>query len=206
MFSWIIDKILALLAPILKPLQPLITIFTHLKDNTFGIITASTQVVQTAERIFDEIRHFSLQPHIKSRVISLPAAQQHLAALVAAPTQIVNEIKSLVEQLKNKIDPAAFNVEELEGLEDLRSIATKFGSKIAAGFEKVLGIVTLVVDALVTIRSAISSIQSILDSIEEIVTDVSGLDAIFLSQKNPRRSEDLADGGSIKIRVGNLHS
>lgn len=206
MFAWLIDKILQLLQPILGPLRPLITIFTSLKENTVGIVSASTDVTDTVERIFDEIKNFSFRPNVKSRVISLPAAQQRIQQLIAAPGQIIDAVKELIAQVKSKIDVAEFNVEELEGLEDLRSIVTKFGSKIAAGFEKILGVVTIVVDALVSIRQGIRDIQTILDSVEEIVTDVSNLDAIFLSQKNPRRRESLSEGGSIKIRLGNLHS
>jgi len=175
------------------------------KDSTFGILTAGTHLVTSTEQAYGKIVHFQSNPAFRTRVISVPRVTKNLEELAKAPAKIIQAFKDLFAQLKNKIDPAAFNFEELEGLEDLRGIIGKLGSKFAAAFEKVLGFVTLLVDALVTIRAAIDDLQAIVDSVSIIVDDLSNLEGLFLPQSNPRRSESLSDGGSIRIRVGNLH-
>ena len=200
------DKIIQLLQPILRPIQPLITIFTSLKENTIGIFTAGTELTDSIKALLDSIEHFQEKPHVKSRVISLPRIVTNIQELVALPGQVVDAFKDLWNTLKNKIDPeTAFDVEELEGLEDLRAIVTKFGSAIAEGFEKFLGIFALIVDSLVAIRSSITDIQTLVDAAQTVVDDLTNLDLVFLPQNNPRKTLALEDGGTIRIRVGNLH-
>jgi len=200
------NKIVELLQPILGPLRPLVKIFGALKENTIGILSAAQKLVDSTEQVISDVRNFKAKPQFKNRVISVPRAVDNVQALFAIPDRIIAAVKDLVSQLRNKVDPAAFNVEELEGLEDLRGIIRKFGTKLAAGFEKLLGIASLIVDALVTIRASIDDLQTIVDSLQEIVSDFSNLDGLFLPQNNPRRTEALREGGSIKIRVGSLHS
>lgn len=205
LFGWLENQVIQLLSPFLGPLRPLIAIVTKFKDNTTGLLSSGVTLGNSLVRIYGKLVNFTFQPKIASRVINLPKLQQHAADLAAAPGKIIHSIEDLWSQLKNKVDPAAFDVEELEGLEDLRAIFTKLGSRLAAAFEKVLGWVTLLVDALVTIRSSIDDIQTICDAVEEIIDDIANLEGLFLSQKNPRKTLQLADGGSIKIRVGSLH-
>jgi hypothetical protein len=78
--------------------------------------------------------------------------------------------------------------------------------RLAKGLEKVLGFVALLADALESISSGIDDLQAILDTITAIREEVETGSTVFLQQKNSRKSLALRDGGSIKIRVGNLHS
>lgn len=197
--------LLRLLEPIFKPLRPLVQLFTKLRDSTVGIFDAASTLLHDIGDEYDKIKHFDARPEWKNRVISVPAVFQHIQDLAQVPSQVIAAFKDLVNTLKTKIDPAAFNVDELEGLDDLRGLFKRFGSKLAAGFEKVLGVVALLADALVAIRSTIDDLQTIVDAVRTIRENLEHLDGLFLPQKNPRKLLRTQDGETFKIRVGSLH-
>lgn len=199
------DKIISLLSPILGPLKPLVTIFTKFRDNTVGILDAGTHLIRSTESTYDKIRHFTTSPKFNTRVVSVPRVAENIGVLARVPSDIIHAVKDLIDQLRNKLRPEKFNVDELEGIEDLRGIIGKLGTRIAAGFEKILGIVTLLVDALVTIRSTITDLQSIVDSVAEVVDNLSNLEGLFLPQSNSRETVTLTDGTKMKLRIGSLH-
>lgn len=200
------DRFIRLLSPILGPLRPLVALFTKFRDNTVGILDAASHLIETALTEYDEIKNFKSKPEWKNRVISVPKVLDNITELAQIPSRIASSVRDLISQLKGKLQPAKFSLDDLEGIEDLRGIFGKLGTKLAAGFEKLLGAIALIVDALVTIRATIDDLQTIVDSISTVRQDLENLDGLFLSQKNPRRVEQLAEGGTIKIRVGNLHS
>jgi len=198
--------LLALLAPVLGPIRPLLTIFNKFRDNTVGILDAANTLLSSVEEEYAQFKNLTLKPEWRHRVISVEAVIEKVQELVAVPHQVAESVRDLVQQVRNKLQPAQFNLDELEGIEDLRGIFSKLGARLAAGLEKLLGIAVLIVDALVTIRSTIDDLQVIVDSIRTVREDFENLDLIFLQQKNPRRIEQLVDGGEIKIRVGHMHS
>lgn len=198
-----------IIAPLLRPIQPLIRLVTDFYHSTTNILTDAKTLVDTAVEDYEKIRNFSLKPHWKSRVISVPDAIQRIQSLAKVPHEIAAAVRDLVQQIKSKVNTGgteAEALEDLEGMEDLQNIIRKFGLKFAKGFERVLGIFALIVDALASIESAIADIQTILDDLGEVIDDLDSLDIVFLSQKNPRRTVSLKDGGSIRERIGNLHS
>lgn len=196
------ERLIRLLSPILRPIRGLVSIFTKFKDNTVGILDAATHLIQSATDEYEKIKDFSLKPEWKHRVISPEKVIENIQALIEVPRKVLAAFNDLVNQLRGKLAPEAFNVDELEGIEDLRGLFTKLGSRLARGFEKVLGIITLVVDALVSIRSTIDDLQSIVDSIETVRKDLEGFDLLFLPQNNKRKT---VTAKSV-IRVGALHS
>jgi len=206
LLSIVEDKLIQLLAPIFKPLAPLFTIFTKFKDNTIGILEAAQKLVADVENEYDQIKNFKSKPEWKNRVISVPSAIENIQNFVDVPSKVLGAIRDLVNQLRSKLQPAAFELDDLEGIEDLRSVLSKFGSKFAAGFEKLLGAIALIVDALVTIRSTIDDLQTIVDAVRTVREDLENLDGLFLTQQNPRKLEHLDSGKPIKIRIGHLHS
>ena len=199
------NKILSLLSPILGPLKGIISIATKFRDNTTGILDAATSLIKEVEDEYSAIKNFKERPEWKNRVISVPHVINSVTELAKLPSIVIAAFKDLITQVRSKLQPAAVELEDVEGLEDLRALGLKLGSRIATIFEKVLGWVTLVLDALVTIRSAIDDLKTIVDAIRTVREDLENLDGLFLTQKNPRKSEQLLDGGTIKIRVGSLH-
>jgi len=200
------DRLSGLLAPLLGPIRPLVTLVTKFRDNTTGILGAAQTLVTTVEEEYGQFKKLTLKPQWRHRVISVEAVIEKVQQLVAVPQKIAGAIKDLISQLRSKLEPTKINLDELEGIEDLRGVFSKFGARLAQGLEKLLGILALIVDALVTIRSTIDDLQTIVDGIKTVREDFENLDLIFLQQKNPRRIEKLVDGGDIKIRVGKLHS
>jgi hypothetical protein len=77
--------------------------------------------------------------------------------------------------------------------------------RLSRGLEKMLGVVSLVVDALISWSDAVDKLQTIVDEITRLREAIEKGDLIFLKQSNPRRMQTLSDGTKIKIRVGNLH-
>jgi predicted Zn-dependent protease with MMP-like domain len=179
---------------------------TRLKDNTIGLLDASTHLVISVETEYEAIKNFKSRPEWKNRVISVPKAIENITALAQVPSQVATAIKDLIQQVRSKVSTEAFNVDELEGIEDLRGLFTRLGGRLAQGFEKILGIVAIIVDALVTCRATIDDLQSIVDAIKTVRQDLENLDGFFLTQKNPRKLLRTQDGETFNIRVGSLHS
>src|ERR1043166_1891994 len=65
--------------------------------------------------------------------------------------------------------------------------------------------IVIVVEVLDTIRNLIDTAQDIVNVIASVREFLQG-DFLFLQQRNRRQVLKLESGGSIKIRVGNLHS
>ena len=202
----LLDKAIAYLsqftAPFLRPIRALIVLFTKFKDNTVGIFDAASTLIEDTTDEYIQIRDFKSRPQWRNRVISVPKAVENIQKLVEVPNQVLTAFKDLVNQLKQKLDPGAFKLDDLEGIEDLRAFIGKFGSKFAAGAEKLLGAVALIVDALVTIRAVIDDLQSIVDAVKTVREDLENLDGLFLQQNNPRKIVT----ATSNIRVGHLHS
>jgi hypothetical protein len=200
------ERLLGLLSPILGPIRPLLTLFTKFRDNTVGILGAAQTLVSSVEEEYGQFKNLTAKPEWRHRVISVEAVIEKVQELIAIPQRVAGSIKDLISQVQSKLQPAKLNLDELEGIEDLRGIFSKLGTRLAAGLEKLLGVAALIVDALVTIRATIDDLQDIVDAIRTVREDFENLDLIFLQQKNPRRIEELVDGGSMKIRVGKMHS
>jgi hypothetical protein len=57
-----------------------------------------------------------------------------------------------------------------------------------------------------TIIASVDDLIAIVQALKDIRINIETADAIFLQNKNARKTVKLADGTSMKIRVGNLHS
>lgn len=196
------QKLSDLVNTIVGPLLPIFTLVTQFKTNTIDVFSRASTLVTSIENEYFAIRDFKENLHWRGRVVSVPAILKKIRRLAEIPGEIASRVKDLITQVKTKLDPAAINVEELEGIEDFRGAAERFGPKFAKGIEKALGVFALIVDALVTISTAIEDLQVVVNDVREVRLDIEQLDLVFLQQNNARRVEQLADGRTIKIRVG----
>lgn len=186
------------------PFNAIVNIVTKYKDGLVNLVQNGRDINDLIGQIFDEIKGFTVKPHIKSRVISLPAAQKHVKELVQVPVDIVNRLKDLwkvVEELYGKVD---FEPEEVEGVSDLKAIFEKFGPKLSKVAGKVLDVVGIILAEIDAIESAESDIKGLLQDLLTLLQDVDQLNALFLSQKNPRKLIQ-SDDGPLRIRIGSLH-
>lgn len=195
-----------------SPLRPLfdklVSGFQHLKNIGSDI----EKLVTTIENEVEAWRKFKANPKFANRVISVPVAFDKTKALIQGIPDSWRSAVDLFRQLKSKVDTTG-SVDEAEAEEFTRDLESGKGIsgllRRAPGLlkiaEKFFGVIALAVDALETISSAISDVQTIVDETARIRSEIEDLDSLFLSQKNKRRVEKLADGSTIKIRVGNLH-
>lgn len=179
------------------------------------ITTLLSRIDHLITSIRDEISAFAgwkEDVRFKSRVVNIPAAAEKIGELVTGLRDAWNAIITLVQNFREQAtgsDPEQEAAQLAEDLGDAGNIGESLLRrlpKLSQGLEKLLGVVTLFVDAVVEWSDAIDQLQTIIDEITRIREAVETGETIFLSQKNPRRTLQLANGGSIKIRVGKLHS
>jgi hypothetical protein len=207
----IIDKIIAALGPFGKVISQAGKIFTNFKSSFNKGVTLSSGII--AE--INEWRNFKENIHVKQRVINLPIAidksQQLLDQIKAAWNSIVDLAKQIRDQVGGEqgdpVEEAESAVSDIEegGAKGIQNLLSKF-PKLAKGLEKLLGFFAIIIGALEAVESAIDDLTNILAAITGIREEIETGETIFLSQKNSRKTIALADGGSIKIRVGSLHS
>lgn len=196
----------------LGPLRRLWEKIIQAKDHLLNIGNSTQHLVLTVKNEIEAWRTFKENPRWRSRVVNLPTAFDKTKELIAGIPASWRAIVDLFKLLRDKIDSAGDpKAEADEFAEDLKSGEGISGllkrvPRIAKGLERTFGFISLAVDALESIANAIDDIQTIVDETARIRGEIESLDTIFLSQSNKRRTEKLADGSSIKIRVGNLHS
>lgn len=198
------NAILEKLSPILGPLKGLVNLFTKFRDTTVGTFDAGNKLFEEVLSEYQKIRDFKSRPAWKNRVVSVPRVIDNIQQLVAVPNQVFTAVRDLFQQLKGKIEPGTFDPEEIEGLEDLRGAFSRLGPKITTAFEKVLGVLAIILDSLVTVRQVIDDLKTIVDDVKKVREDLENLDGLFLPQNNKRKAIQ-SDIGTLHVRVGKLH-
>lgn len=204
-FAAIFTAVKGLLGPFGKLFDKLGETWTHITN----IVASATHLRDSIVEEINGWKNFKQDIRVRQRVVQLESAVQKTRDLIEGIPLAWRSILDLIKQFKsqfNEPNPA----EETEGLvEDIeaggiKNLLTKFPA-LARGLEKVLGFLAIVVQALETLSNAIDDIQTIVDELKRLRLEIEKLDTIFLSQSNKRKTIRLADGGSIKIRVGHLH-
>jgi hypothetical protein len=202
-----LTKIKELLGPFGK-LFDLLGRFWHNLTNLFSDIQL---LVDSILAEIEAWKSFKQNIAVRTRVINVKRAidktEELWQQIVAAKDAIIDlwkTLKTKFEATGNPTQEAEDAVKDLEG-SGLKGLIEKF-PKLFKALEKVLGFVALIADALESIIDAIHDLQAIVNVLSALRREVEELDTVFLSQKNPRRTVRLAEGRSMKIRVGNLHS
>lgn len=171
----------------------------HLFDLAKRVIGHFTGVFQAAVDLFnsfqselDAWRHFRRDVRFSNRVIQVERAIQRTEDLINSLKEAWQEILRLIRSAGTEL--------ETGGAAEVAEAATGVGLPIA-----IVNAIVLVVEALDTVRNLIDTAQNIINVVTGVRQFLQG-DLIFLPQRNSRKSVQLQDGGSIKIRVGNLHS
>lgn len=157
---------------------------TQIKTNTLNIFANLNTLLSDVEQIVDDIKNFDINPKWNTRVISAPKAVEHIKDLYDVPARIIDDVKDLVKQLKEKVEPAEVNVEDVEGLDGIPTKLLKAG-------EKILGWATLIIDSLISIESAIADLNDIASTLRRTLEDLQGLDALFLPQGSTKKTVDI---------------
>jgi hypothetical protein len=212
------DILSPLIQPLLDAIKRLLGPFGKLLDIIGKFWTNLTTLGERTSKLFQSIlaeitawRNFKEDISFRTRVINVKRAIEKSQEFIDQLKLAWGAIKDLVQNLKGKFQTAGDPVGDAKAAVDdiessgFKGILEKF-PKLAKGLEKVLGFVALLADALESISSGIDDLQAILDTITAIREEVETGSTVFLGQTNARRTVKLADGGTIKIRVGNLHS
>src|SRR5215467_4174827 len=213
--SAILKKITDLLKPVLDPLKKLWGI---LKGFFTAIVEVVPKTIHLIHSVIDEIqafRDFKKGINFKTGVINLQSARDRIEDLI---TEVLDAWHSIVDLatngLKGSAKPfqdAAEAASELanlfDGLGDLG--LEEFVSKVGDTFKKfggkifeVLAIIQYVAEQIVKV---VDEFQSVVDAVTDIRKTFQTGEGLFLPQTNPRKKMKLQSGGSINIRVGNLH-
>jgi hypothetical protein len=203
-----------LIDAIKKALGPFGKLFDLLGKFWTNVTSLGSKIQELVNLILGEIeawKSFRENITFRTRVISLPAAVDHIQQFWDEIKNAWNAVIDLIKQIKGKFqttgDPTAEAEEAIEDIEGsgFKTILEKF-PKLAKGLEKLLGFVAIIVDALETIIASVDDLIAIVQALKDIRINIETADAIFLQNKNARKTVKLADGTSMKIRVGNLHS
>jgi hypothetical protein len=186
---------------------------TKIRDGIAHILTLVQRIEHLISSIKSEVHQFSTWKEdlqIKSRVISIPAAVEHTQDLLQGAKDAWQAILDLIKDFKEKTTGGDPKAEAEEMASDLEGGAgeslLKRLPKLGKGLEKLLGVVTLIVDSIISWSDAVDKLQTIVDEVTRIREAIEHGDLIFLKNRNPRRVVKLQDGTTMKIRIGNLHS
>jgi SMC interacting uncharacterized protein involved in chromosome segregation len=194
-------------------LGPFGKLFDSLKksfDHVINVMAAADKLAASIREEIDGWKNFKQDIRLKQRVIQLESAIQKTRDLIEGIPESWHKILDLIKQIKGQVGGAESPVEDAEAIaEDLESGGVKkllqTFPKLARALEKILGVLAIVIQALEAITEAIDDVQTIVDELKRIRLEIEKLDTIFLSQSNPRKTVRLADGSTMKIRLGNLH-
>jgi hypothetical protein len=188
---------------------------SKITDGAKHVGTLFSRIQHLIDSVKSEIEafsHWKEDIRFKSRVINVPAAASKIGELIQGLRESWKAILDLVHEfeatLKGGIDPeqeATQLAEDIGELDNVGESLLKRFPKLAKGLEKLLGIVTAFVDAIIQWSDAVDKLQTIVDEVTRIREAIESGEQLFLSQNNKRKSLALADGKVINIRLGKLH-
>jgi hypothetical protein len=143
------------------------------------------------------VKNFKIDIKWKSRVINVPRA--------------VDNFKSLIDELTHGIHDKILTLEtpflDFAAAVHLAPPPPDPGvSRIASSFTELENFITALNILVGDIDTAIENALALGALFDRVLQDIQHLEDLFLQQHNSRKIERLADGGSIKIRVGQLET
>ena len=213
----LLDRLKAFLAPLITPIQKLWGILKGFFTALIELVPATIKLVNDTITEIRAWKEFKKGINFKTGVISLKSVKDHVEELVQ---EIITAWQSLVDLFTSGFKlPARGISEAADALQELvvgfEDVFGKFG--LEAGLKRLGGLLEKaggkVFEVLALIQSVaeealkvVTELQSIVDAVRDVREAFQTGSFLFLKQTNPRRVVQLADGTSIKIRVGNLHS
>ena len=210
----IIDR---LLAPLFEKVKKIFEPFGKAFNLVGRFWTQLTTIVSRAQSLVElvisevsEWRNFRENIAFRTKLVSLPAAVDHVQDFIAEVRAAWSAVVELVQQLKGKFETTGNPTEEAEeAIADIqnsgfKTIIEKF-PKLFKGLEKLLGALAILLDAFEAISVGIDDLTTIVNALRDLRVDVESGGPLFLQQSNRRKSIRLKEGGSIRVRIGNLH-
>jgi len=160
-------------------------------DDFQAIVDDYNEIKKNLQDEVQKIKDFSLQPHLKTRVIHVPTA--------------IDQIHALVDDVRQGLTDVTDGI--IEPIHDLILVWKTESAELSSSMDKPSGLARAssflhsVETSVHQIRTAMDSAKDLTELAEKITDGLDGLDAIFLQQKNPRKTVK----HSSRIRVGFLH-
>jgi hypothetical protein len=188
-----IDDLFQFLLKKFPALQKLLDLGQKLIQHFTGTFDAGIHLFDSFTAEVNAFKHFKEDFRLKSRVVNVERAITKIRDLVQGLFDAWRSIVSLFKGLSFKL--------ETGGAAEVAEAATGIGLPIA-----VVNALVIIVEVLDTVRNIIDAFQTVIDEIKRLREFIETGDTIFLQQRNPRKILRLADGKTIKIRLGRLHS
>jgi|SRR5215467_624393 len=174
-------------------LKALFDLSQRFVEHFTGVFSAGSKLFTSTISEFEAWKNFKEDVRLKSRVVNIERAITKTKELISGLISAWNSVVDLAKKLTTRIELTA-DAEAVEA-------ATGIGLPIA-----LVNAIVVILEVVDLVRSVIDDLQSIVDEITRIRQAIESADTIFLSQSNKRKTLKLEDGGSIKIRLGKLHS
>lgn len=200
------EKIKQVFAPFGKAFNLVGRFWTQLTT----LLSRAQSLVELVISEVNEWKTFRENVAFRTKLVSLPAAIDHVQDLIAEIRAAWDAVVDLVRQLKGKFETTGNPTEEAEeAIADIensgfKTIIEKF-PQLFKGLEKLLGALAILLDAFESISAGIDDLTAIVNALRDLRQDVETGGPLFLSQSNRRKALRLSEGGSIRIRVGKLH-
>jgi hypothetical protein len=157
-----------------------------------------SDLIKTFETEWQRIRDFEFEPNWKNRVINVPKSIQAFKNLANVFVQgLTDDFNTLAQPFQDFHD-------KLEGIAaQIAGIQAYAGGKVSGlvtGLQASQIFVSALNDLIGDFDKALSTLD-FADTIDTVITNLEGLDALFLQQGNSRRQKS----GTSRIRVGKLH-
>jgi hypothetical protein len=188
-----IEELFQFLLKKFPALQKLLNLGQKLIEHFTGVFDAGVHLFNSFQSEVQAFKNFREDFRLKSRVVNIERAITKVRDLVQGLFEAWRSIVSLFKGLSFKL--------ETGGAAEVAEAATGIGLPIA-----VVNALVIIVEVLDTVRNIIDSFQTVIDEITRLREFIETGDTIFLQQHNRRKVIRLANGKTIKIRVGKLHS
>jgi hypothetical protein len=198
---------------VVGPLRSVLISIRTALDTVTHIWETSLDTANLLRQAYEELRDFDLDPHWKIRAISAPQALDQIKTLGQVPARLFIAVRDLVQRVKaatatfkSPVAEATAAVEEAGALEGgFLRIFPRLAALLGRAATRLLAAVGLVVQLTIDVANAVNDIHTIAGQLHEAIQGLNRLDAVFLQQRNKRRIVELADGTTMKIRIGHLH-
>lgn len=190
-----IDNLISVLKGALRDVVKLFKNVTTTFQKAVTLVGDAEHLFDTVVGEIDAWKHFKQDIRLRSRVINLERAIEKTRALIEGIPASWRAVLDLFSQIKKAV---AKDIVAEEGAA-LLAVET-------AGLSEVATAIAILYQVLSFATDTIGDLQTIIDELQRLRLEVEKLDTIFLQQDNKRKTLKLANGKTIRVRVGALHS
>ena len=214
------DRILEAVKNFFKPvIGPIQKLWKLIKDFFTALIDLVPETIALVRLIISEVqawKNFRENINFKTGVINLQSAKERIFQLIDEITQgwkslvdlFTSGFKLPVRSVNEAVDALTEVVtafEDFFGKTGLEVALRRLGGTLEKAGGKVFEVLALIQAVAEEALKVVRELHDIVQATKDIRETFETGEGLFLSQKNPRRKVALADGSSIRIRVGNLH-